>query len=216
MKLQTLILIAYSGHAYVCIDVAKEAGYSILGYCDKEVKESNPYALEYLGHEMSDSARKIIRENAFFIGIGNNHIRYNITDDFAKTNNGKFPISLISPNAIVSSSSSISETGVLINPGVVVNSLAKIEDGAILNTSCVIEHECVIDSYAHIAPGAVLAGNVKVGQFSFIGANSVIKQGVSIGNDVTIGAGSVVLHDIPDGATAVGNPARIIKFKQKL
>ncbi|MFN5705836.1 MAG: acetyltransferase, partial [bacterium] len=30
----------------------------------------------------------------------------------------------------------------------------------------------------------------------------------------TIGAGSVIIKDIPDFATVVGNPGRIIKFKK--
>jgi acetyltransferase-like isoleucine patch superfamily enzyme len=59
-------------------------------------------------------------------------------------------------------------------------------------------------------PGAVLAGNVKVGSGSFIGANSVIKQGVEIGKNVIVGAGTVVLNNIYDGNKIVGNPSRFI------
>lgn len=44
-----------------------------------------------------------------------------------------------------------------------------------------------------------------------IGANSTILPGVVIGENALIGAGSVVVHDVPDGAVVVGNPARIIK-----
>jgi len=34
---------------------------------------------------------------------------------------------------------------------------------------------------------------------------------LKIGKWCTIGAGAVVISDIPDGATVVGNPARIVK-----
>ena len=34
---------------------------------------------------------------------------------------------------------------------------------------------------------------------------------VVIGENAIVGAGSVVTKDVPDGATVVGNPARIIK-----
>jgi acetyltransferase EpsM len=57
----------------------------------------------------------------------------------------------------------------------------------------------------------VLCGDVTIGHRTFVGANSVIKQGVNVGADVTIGAGTVVLKDVPDGATLVGNPGRIIR-----
>jgi len=59
----------------------------------------------------------------------------------------------------------------------------------------------------------------KNGQLPTIGdnvelhTNATIIGGVKIGNDVIVGAGSVVVKDIPDNATVVGNPARIIKSK---
>lgn len=36
-------------------------------------------------------------------------------------------------------------------------------------------------------------------------------QGIKIGADVTVGAGSVVVKDLPDGVTAFGVPAKIIR-----
>ncbi|HZW78021.1 MAG TPA: acetyltransferase, partial [Flavobacteriaceae bacterium] len=38
-----------------------------------------------------------------------------------------------------------------------------------------------------------------------------IIPGVNIGKWCTIGAGAVILHDVPDGATVVGNPGRKLK-----
>lgn len=52
-----------------------------------------------------------------------------------------------------------------------------------------------------------------IGEDVWIGANVFIKQGVSVGLGAVIGAGSVVLKDIPPFAIAVGNPARIIKYR---
>ncbi len=43
-----------------------------------------------------------------------------------------------------------------------------------------------------------------------IGANSTIRCGVIIGEGAMVGCGSVVLHDVPDGETWAGNPARKI------
>ena len=49
-----------------------------------------------------------------------------------------------------------------------------------------------------------------------IGANATILPGVVVGANALIGAGSVVVRDVPDGAVAVGNPARIIKHISEL
>jgi serine O-acetyltransferase len=59
------------------------------------------------------------------------------------------------------------------------------------------------------------AGTVPViGDNVDIGAYAQILGGVHIGNDCKIGAMTVVLTDVPDGATAVGVPARVILQQQ--
>lgn len=50
---------------------------------------------------------------------------------------------------------------------------------------------------------------VRIGRNVWIGAGAIILPGVSVGDDAIIGAGSVVTRDVPPGATAMGNPARI-------
>ncbi len=50
---------------------------------------------------------------------------------------------------------------------------------------------------------------IHIGSNVWIGSGALIMPGVTIGDDVIIGAGSVVTRDIPTGATAVGNPARV-------
>jgi UDP-2-acetamido-3-amino-2,3-dideoxy-glucuronate N-acetyltransferase len=43
-----------------------------------------------------------------------------------------------------------------------------------------------------------------------VGGGSVLCPGVTIGENAMVGAGSVVVHDVPDRAIVVGNPARVI------
>lgn len=55
---------------------------------------------------------------------------------------------------------------------------------------------------------------ITIGNDVWIGANVIILPSVkSIGDGVIIGAGSIVTKDLPDYAIAVGNPARIIKYR---
>lgn len=53
-----------------------------------------------------------------------------------------------------------------------------------------------------------------VGDDVAIGANCTILCGLTIGEGALIGAGSVVTRDIPPMAMAVGNPARVVKYRQ--
>jgi len=78
-----------------------------------------------------------------------------------------------------------------------------------VNTS--VSHDCVIGDFVNINPGAVVCGNVNVGEGCYIGAGATIIDKVSIGDWSTIGAGAVVIHDIPPYVTAVGVPARVIQ-----
>ena len=61
-----------------------------------------------------------------------------------------------------------------------------------------IEGNCAptIGNDVHIYAGAVLVGNLK------------------IGNNVVIGANSVVLNDVPDNCIVVGSPGRIVNGRQ--
>lgn len=51
---------------------------------------------------------------------------------------------------------------------------------------------------------------ISIGRNVWIGGGAIILPGVTIGDDAVIGAGSVVTRDVPAGATAVGNPARVL------
>ncbi len=57
----------------------------------------------------------------------------------------------------------------------------------------------------------VKGGRPTIGNDVKIYTGATVFGAVHIGNHVTIGAGTVVFQDVPDGATVVGNPARIIQ-----
>ena len=101
--------------------------------------------------------------------------------------------------------------------------------GVFLNFNCVILDvvEVTIGERTQIGPGVqILAADhprdpaerasglefgrpVRIGGNVWIGAGAIILPGISIGDDALIGAGSVVTRDVPAGATALGNPARV-------
>jgi maltose O-acetyltransferase len=59
------------------------------------------------------------------------------------------------------------------------------------------------------AAGLEFGRPIRIGCNVWIGGGAIILPGVSIGDDALIGAGSVVTRDIPAGAVAFGNPARV-------
>lgn len=67
--------------------------------------------------------------------------------------------------------------------------------------------------YQHVTLGSGdtgLSAYPTVGDDVTIFANAVVIGAIKIGDGAKIGAGAIVLRDVPPGAVAVGNPARII------
>jgi len=203
-----IVIVGYSGHAYVVAESYFASGGNISYYANLKESPNNPFDLAYIGYESDPYFKGWSRSFKYILGIGDNYLREKVA--ILLLNKSNVLENVIDPNAVISKSAKIGN-GVFVSKGVLINAFSKIGNFTILNTGCIIEHECEIGNAAHIAPGAVLNGNVKVGDRSFIGANTVIKQGVVIGNDVIIGAGSVVINDVQNNSKLVGNPGRLLK-----
>jgi sugar O-acyltransferase (sialic acid O-acetyltransferase NeuD family) len=117
---------------------------------------------------------------------------------------------VIHPSAIVAASAEIGG-GSFLAAGAIVNPGARLGRFVIVNTGATVDHDDVLEDGVQICPGAHLAGLVTCREDAFIGTGAAVIPGRSIGRRATIGAGATVVHDIPDDATAVGCPARIIK-----
>ncbi|MEP6711009.1 MAG: acetyltransferase [Ferruginibacter sp.] len=202
-----MILIGYSGHAFVVFGILKNAGTLVTGYCDNEEKPYNPFALDYLGRESDLSSIEKIKKSGYFVSVGDNSIRKKIHLQLVEKTNRQ-PVNAIHLNAVIDATVMISESGVMVAANVVINALAKIGMGVICNTGCIIEHECSVGDFAHIGPGAVLCGNTSIGEQTFVGAGAVIRQGIIVGKNVIIGAGAVVVKNVPDNKTVIGCPAK--------
>ena len=121
--------------------------------------------------------------------------------------------SLVNYNAVIGEDVSI-EKGTVVMAGAIINSSTRIGKGCIINTGSIIEHDNIIEDYVHISPGSVLSGTVKIGRGSWIGARSVVSNNIEVSNGCIVGAGAVVVKDLPANCTAVGAPAKPIKFSE--
>jgi acetyltransferase-like isoleucine patch superfamily enzyme len=57
---------------------------------------------------------------------------------------------------------------------------------------------------------------VVIGSGSDIGMGAVILPGITIGEGAVVGAGAVVTRDVPPCAVAAGNPAGIIRYRNRM
>jgi sugar O-acyltransferase (sialic acid O-acetyltransferase NeuD family) len=186
------------GHAKVVIDILKSNHIDV-----PEIFDDNPDISTFMGIPVSHTEIR----SPLIISIGNNVVRKKIVE---KLDNIVFNPAVLAPSVTVSDWVSIEE-GTVVMQGAIIQSSAQIGKHVIINTKASVDHDCRIRDYAHIAPGAILCGNVEIGEGAFIGAGTTIMQGIKIGKWSVIGAGSVVVRDIPDNVTAFGSPCRIIK-----
>lgn len=89
---------------------------------------------------------------------------------------------------------------------------------------CVVHDDAVIgincDIFQNVTIGSKWSGGIcdgkcpVIGNDVFIGAGAVLIGNIRIGNNCVIGANAVVMQDLPDHSTAIGVPAKIISRKR--
>jgi len=108
-------------------------------------------------------------------------------------------------------------TGIEIHPEASIGKNVFIDHG----TGCVIGQTAIVEDDVTMYHGVTLGGVGKEGQVngkrhptlkegSVVGAGAQVLGDITIGKHAKVGANSVVTVDIPDDATAIGIPARVI------
>ena len=192
-----------SGHSKVIIEIIEKAGNVVLALYDDD-KQKN-LLLNY--KVSSEKSVFHLLDVQWIMAIGDNRIRKKIVE-----NNSLNYGQAIDKSCLISKRTEIGK-GTVIMPGATINSSTFIGNHAIINTNASIDHDCNVADFVHVSPNATLCGGIFVGEGTHIGAGSVLIPGIKIGKWVTIGAGCVIIKDVPDFATIVGNPGKIIKFK---
>jgi sugar O-acyltransferase (sialic acid O-acetyltransferase NeuD family) len=194
----------------IVIDACAAAGRPVAGLVevgDETDRLKTPTPV--LGGEDLLSDPAFLARHDIFVGIADGRRR--TISEAVEARGGRIA-TIIHPAAVISASARIG-AGTLISAGVVVQMDAQVGRYCTLNTACTVDHDNVLEDGVNIAPGAHLAGGVRVGDGAFIGIGATIKGWLRIGARATVGAGAVVLREVPDGATVVGNPARLMAAK---
>lgn len=194
-------VIGSGGHAKVVIATLQAASLEIAAIYDDDERRWGTSLMGISVKGPIQLLEKIAGQSAV-IAIGNNEVRRRLSQNLKLR-----WISAIHPMAYVHSSVQIG-AGTVIFAGAVVQPDAVVGDHVIVNSSATVDHDSVLEDFVHIAPGAHLAGNVRVRQGAFLGIGSAAIPGVEIGAWSTVGAGAVVVRDVPQKSTVIGVPAK--------
>lgn len=130
---------------------------------------------------------------------------------YEKVKSAGYPFAtLIDGTAIISDTAAVGE-GCIIQAHAVVSSGAVIKENCFLMLQTIVGHHAVVESHCVASPKATVGGHSNVGAGAFLGLGSSMMQGVNIGSGAIVGLGSMVFKNVEDGATVIGNPARVTK-----
>jgi serine O-acetyltransferase len=106
-------------------------------------------------------------------------------------------------------------TGIEIHPGATIGRRVFIDHGmgVVVGETAEIGDDCTIYQGVTLGGTSLAKGRKRhptLGRGVIVGANSQVLGGFTVGDGARVGSNAVVLKEVPPGATAVGNPARVL------
>lgn len=215
MRLKDIAIFGVGGFGREVLALIKDINkvaptYNIIGFFD-DGYEKGVMVNGYPNLGKSEDLNKWETPISLAVSIGNPVIKKRILDKI--TNPLVDYPTLIHPLAWIGDKEFVEiGKGCIICAGTLITTNIKIEDFAILNLGCTVGHDSIIKKYSAFMPSVNISGEVTIGEGVYVGTGAKIINQLNIGNYTIVGAGAVVSKTLPAKCTAVGVPARVIKF----
>ena len=183
--------------------------YNFLGYFDDNESLDNINGSKRIGS--INDLENYNKPLCIVFGIGEPNIKRNIYNIIKDNKFLSFP-NIIDPLAIIGNEFVNLGIGNVICAGVIITCNINIIDFVTLNLSCTVGHDTTIKSFSSFMPSVNISGDVVIEENVYVGTGAKIINLLNIGSSTVIGAGAVVARSIPSNCTAVGIPAKPIKF----
>ena len=215
--MKNIVLIGGGNQAHYTIDIiTKEGKYNIVGIIDS-IHEIGTYRFGYKILGRQEDIVEIFKQYNLIGGIitiGDNWVRYNISNQILELIPNFHFINAIHPSVIIGDNVNLGY-GITAMAGVIFNPKSVIGNFTFFATGAQIEHDCIINNFASVSAGTILGGHVKLGKFSALTLGVTVLDRLEIGENTVVGAGSLVLKSLPDNVLVYGNPSKIIRERSK-
>jgi sugar O-acyltransferase (sialic acid O-acetyltransferase NeuD family) len=189
-------LIGYGGHAR---EVMAQMGTKLTCFVDDEyvteytkpISEFNP--LEY----------------TLMVAIADSTDRFNMIQRLPKET--KFFTFIHKTSQIIGDDVIIGE-GSFIGANSILTTNIKLGKHTILNRGNHVGHDTIIGDYFSAMPGAIISGNVNIGNCVYIGTNSSVREKINITSNTILGLNSGVVKDISIEGTYGGCPVKLLNY----
>lgn len=201
-----MYLYGAGGHAKVILDILKDMGQSVLGVFDDKPGAAKLQNVEIWEGLLTAGKRRFHGLDApLILSVGDNACRAELARTLGVMDYGQ----AVHGSAVISRDASLGP-GTVVLHGAVVQTGARIGAHVVINALACVAHDARVGDFAHVCPHVTLCGHVEIGEGTLVGARAVVIPCVRVGRWCKIGAGAVVVRNVPDFATVVGNPARIL------
>lgn len=187
----------------------KEHKYEFLGFYDDGFEKGTTINNNQVLGSIEDLANTSQELNVV-VAIGSPEIKRKIVEKLTSATI-KFP-TLIHPSVLIGDEFVSIGNGCIICAGTIITCNIEIKDFVILNLMCTVGHDTVINSFASFMPSVNISGEVVIHEGVYVGTGAKIINQLEIGRQTVVGAGAVVSKTLPEKCTAVGIPAKPIKF----
>lgn len=123
----------------------------------------------------------------------------------------KYP-TIIHPNVLIGTDNVSIGEGTILCAGNIITVDISIGKYVIFNLGCTVGHDTVIEDFCSFMPSVNVSGEVHIGEGVYVGTGAKIINQLNIGVSTIVGAGAVVYKSLPANCTAVGIPAKPVKF----
>ena len=147
------------------------------------------------------------------VAVAEPNIKKKIIEKF--TNHHIIFPTLIHPGVIIGHDDVTIGHGCIICAGTIITVNINIGNYVILNLCCTVGHDTTIEDYCSFMPSVNISGEVNIGSCVYVGTGAKIINQLSIGERTIVGSGAVVSKSLPANCTAVGVPAKPIKFHEQ-
>ena len=201
----------FGGEVKMLIDQINkyERKYEFIGYFDDAVPIGTIIDGScFLGgiNELNSFTEKV----QLVVSIADPKIKLNLIKSI-KNLNISFPI-LIHPSCIIGDCNIKIGEGTIICASTIITVNVEIGNHVILNLACTVGHDTKIGAYSSFMPAVNISGEVEIGDQVYCGTGVTIINKIKIGEATIVGAGALVHKDLPPYCTAVGFPAKPIKY----
>lgn len=192
-------------------DINKQSPiYEFIGFVDSD-KSKKIHSYPIIGSD--DEVNMITEPLSLVIAVGEPELKKKIRNKYTSPHID-FP-TLIHPSVLIGDKNSVYiGEGCVICAGCIITTDIEINNFVTLNLMCTVGHDTIIGNYSSFMPSVNISGEVKINEGVYVGTGAKIINQIEIGEQTIVGAGAVVARTLPSRCTAVGIPAKVIKYHE--